>query len=67
MTNFFSVSHPATIVLPLYLISDGGQGIYNLFKIVSLNILILKKQQFSKPRKVDQSYPVGAIKVTPKL
>ena len=29
---------------------------------MSLGILILKKQQFSKLQKIDQSYPVGAIK-----
>ena len=44
-----------------------GKRISNWFRIVSLDILILKKQQFSKLQKTDQSYPVGAIKVTPNL
>ena len=33
---------------------------------MSVDILILKKQQFRKFQKIDQSYAVGAIKVTPK-
>ena len=32
--------------------------------MVSLVILILKKRQFSKLQKIDQSYPKVAIKVT---
>ena len=32
---------------------------------MSLDILILKKQQFSKLQKTSQSYPVGSVKVTP--
>ena len=32
---------------------------------MSLDFLILKKQQFSKLQKTSQSYPVGSIKVTP--
>ena len=42
-----------------------GKRISNRFRIVSLDILTLKKQ-FSKLRKIDQSYPAGAIKVTQK-
>ena len=44
-----------------------GKRISNWFRIVSLDTLILKKQKFSKLQKIDQSYPIGAIKVTPKL
>ena len=49
-----------------------GKRISNWFKIVSLDILILKKQQFSKLRTIDQSqgnesYPTVAIKVTPRF
>ena len=44
-----------------------GKRISNWFKIMSLDILILKKQQFTKLQKIDQIYAVGAMKVTPKL
>ena len=44
-----------------------GKRISNWFRTVSLHILILEKQQSSKFQKIDQSYPVEAIKVTPKL
>ena len=44
-----------------------GKRISNWFRIVSLDILILNKLQFSKFQKIDQSYPVSTIKVSPKL
>ena len=51
----------------LLFLSFQGKRISNWFRIVCLDILILKKQQFSKFQKIDQSYLDGAIKVTPKL
>ena len=46
-------------------LSYQGKRISNWFRIVSLDILIVKKPQFSKFEKINQSYPVAAIKVTP--
>ena len=43
-----------------------GKRISNWFRTVSLHTLILEKQHFSKFQKIDQSYLVEAIKVTPK-
>ena len=43
-----------------------GKIISNWFRIVSLDILILEKQLFATLQEIYQSYPVGAIKVTPK-
>ena len=43
-----------------------GKIISNWLRIVSLDILILKKEQFPKLKKIDQSYSLGVIKVTAK-
>ena len=43
-----------------------GKRVSYWFRIVSLDISISKKQKFSKFQKIDQSYPVDVIKVTPK-
>ena len=45
-------------------LSYQDKRISNSFRIVSLDILILKKQQFSKLQKIDQSYTKVAIKVS---
>ena len=47
-------------------LSYQGKRISYWFRIVSLDILILKKQQVFKLQKIGQSYPLRAIKVTPK-
>ena len=66
--SFFKTVFTYWMVPYWYLfLSYQGKRISNWFRTVSLHILILEKQQSSKFQKIDQSYPVEAIKVTPKL
>ena len=67
LTFFYNSDYILNGTLLIIIFSYQDKRISNWFRIVSLDILILKKQQISKFQKIDQSYLVGVLKVTPKL
>ena len=67
LTFFYNSAYILNGTLLIIIFSYQDKRISNWFRIVSLDILILKKQQFSKFQKIDQSYLTGVLKVTPKL